>query len=38
VWEQTRHVAMGTVPDQAAIDAMDRAYQAASAAAPVGAR
>ena len=38
VWEQTRHVAMGTVPDQAAIDAMDRAYQSANAAAAVGTR
>jgi catechol-2,3-dioxygenase len=35
VWEQTRHVAMGTVPDQAAISAMQRAYR--EAASPVGA-
>jgi catechol-2,3-dioxygenase len=37
VYEQTRHVAVGTVPDAAAIAAMDRAYREA-AAAPVGAR
>ena len=35
LWEQTRHVAMGTVPDAAAIAAMERAY---TEAAPVGAR
>ncbi len=29
VWEQTRHVAMGTPPDAAAVAAMDRAYQQA---------
>ena len=28
VWEQTRHVPMGGVPDAAAIAAMDRVYQA----------
>jgi hypothetical protein len=36
VWEQTRHVAMGTKPDAAAIAAMDQAYRAA-AGDPVGA-
>jgi catechol-2,3-dioxygenase len=35
VWEQTRHVGVGMVPDAAAIAAMERAYRAA---APVGAR
>jgi catechol-2,3-dioxygenase len=30
VWEQTRHVAMGTVPDAAAIAAMERAYRQAA--------
>jgi hypothetical protein len=34
VWEQTRHVGVGMVPDAAAIAAMERAYRAA---APVGA-
>ncbi len=34
VWERTRHVAMGTVPDAAATAAMQEAYRAA----PVGAR
>src|SRR5690349_4248242 len=29
VWEQTRHVAMGTPPDEAAQAAMQRAYQEA---------
>jgi catechol-2,3-dioxygenase len=29
VWEQTRHVAMGTPPDAAAVAAMERAYQEA---------
>jgi catechol 2,3-dioxygenase len=29
VWEKTRHVAMGTVPDAAATAAMDEAYRAA---------
>ena len=37
VWEQTRHVAMGTVPDEAAIAAMQTALKEAQAA-PVGAR
>jgi catechol-2,3-dioxygenase len=35
VWEQTRHVAMGTPPDAAAVAAMQQAYRDA---APVGAR
>ncbi|MBV9577360.1 MAG: VOC family protein [Chloroflexi bacterium] len=35
VWEQTRHVAMGTPPDAAAVAAMQEAYREA---APVGAR
>jgi catechol-2,3-dioxygenase len=30
VWEQTRHVAMGTVPDTAAIEAMERANRQAA--------
>jgi catechol-2,3-dioxygenase len=34
VWDQTRHVAMGTPPDAAAVAAMQRAYQ--EAATPVG--
>jgi catechol-2,3-dioxygenase len=38
VWEQTRHVPMGTVPDQAAIAAMQRAYKEAASATPVGVR
>jgi catechol-2,3-dioxygenase len=29
VWEQTRHVEMGTPPDAAAVAAMERAYQQA---------
>jgi catechol-2,3-dioxygenase len=38
VWEQTRHVAMGTRPDAAAIAAMREAYrQAAATPTPVGA-
>src|ERR671935_2347182 len=32
LWEQTRHVAMGTVPDAAAIAAMERAYTEAAPA------
>jgi catechol-2,3-dioxygenase len=36
VWEQTRHVPVGGVPDATAIEAMERAYR--EAAAPVGAR
>ena len=32
VWEQTRHVAMGTVPDAAAIAAMNAAYAEAGLA------
>jgi len=34
VWEQTRHVAMGTPPDAAAVAAMQQAYR--EAATPVG--
>jgi catechol-2,3-dioxygenase len=30
VWEQTRHVAMGTPPDAVAVAAMERAYEEAS--------
>jgi catechol-2,3-dioxygenase len=37
VWEQTRHVAMGTPPDAAALAAMQEAYREA-APAPVAAR
>jgi catechol-2,3-dioxygenase len=32
VWEQTRHVAMGTAPDKAAIEAMNAAYAEAGVA------
>jgi catechol 2,3-dioxygenase len=38
VWEQTRHVAMGTVPDAAAVEAMNAAYREAAARAPVAVR
>jgi catechol-2,3-dioxygenase len=38
VWEQTRHVAMGTPPDAAAIGAMQQAYREAVTATPVAAR
>jgi catechol-2,3-dioxygenase len=38
LWEQTRHVAMGTPPDAAAIAAMDEAYRTARSASPALAR
>jgi hypothetical protein len=33
VWEQTRHVPMGTAPDAAALEAMERAQKEAQAVA-----
>src|SRR5215467_9783416 len=38
LWEQTRHVAMGTPPDAAAIAAMDEAYRTDRSASPALAR